>query len=98
MKGLKQMNIYKEALEEWGIVIQMMKAMEEMAELTVELSQCFTKGKMCKQTIAEEIADVEIMCTQLRIIVGSERVDTWKIKKLKRLKDILDKEKKKKKT
>lgn len=68
-------NIHKKALEHFGIENQENKAIEEMAELIQAIS---------KQTnIAEEIADVQIMLDQLKIIYP-HWVDFEKIK-LKRL-------------
>jgi hypothetical protein len=45
--------------------------------------------------LAEEIADVEIVCAQLRVLVGSDLVDDIKIKKLIRLRERVEIAKKK---
>jgi NTP pyrophosphatase (non-canonical NTP hydrolase) len=77
--------LYQSAINRWGIDSQLTVAIEELSELTKEI---------CKQrrgiggitSLAEELADVEIMCEQLRYIFGIDsEVDTWKESKLKRL-------------
>ena len=67
-----------------------MVAMEEMAELTKELSKAY-RGKGNVYSIAEEIADVEIMLEQLRIIFSiSTEIDDWKTVKLNRIKQRME--------
>lgn len=75
-----------EALALWGPLAQMGVAMEECAELIVAINQLL-RGRVEHDAVAEEVADVEIMCKQLRLIVGNELVDTAKEKKLVRLRD-----------
>ena len=70
---------------------QLIKAIEEMSELQKELCKVvLTPNLTIKPTdeIIDELADVEIMCTQLRHIFGiSERVDERKEFKINRLKE-----------
>lgn len=82
-------SIYKLALEHWGMSSQVSMAMGECGELIAALNQFFTQKKGTKEDVITEIADVEIMCAQLRIIVGSDLVDKEKEKKLERLRGIL---------
>jgi len=74
-------DVYEEALKKWGEPLQMIMAIEEMAELT----KCIVKylRKKDPTNILEEIADVEIMITQLKMIFGDTRM--IKDKKLIRL-------------
>ena len=69
---------------------QLIKAIEEMSELQKELCKVvLTPNLTIKPTdeIIDELADVEIMCAQLRHIFGiSEQVDERKIFKIERLK------------
>lgn len=74
----------QQAIKKWGIDFQMMMAQEECGELVACISQ-FKRGRRTKNQLAEEIADVEIMCSQLRIIIGDSIVDHEKQKKLERL-------------
>ena len=60
-------NIYKKAINTFGESQQIIKAMEELGELTTALARYFTKNESYRN-INEEIADVEIMLTQLKII------------------------------
>lgn len=58
-----------------------MKAIEELGELIRALARADDPDN-----IAEEMADVEIMLGQLRIILGNDAdVERWKVKKLQRL-------------
>ena len=69
---------------------QLIKAIEEMSELQKELCKVvLTPNLTIKPTdeISDELADVEIMCAQLRHIFGiSEQVDERKVFKIERLK------------
>lgn len=70
---------------------QLIKAIEEMSELQKELCKVvLTPNLTIKATdeIIDELADVEIMCAQLRHIFGiSEQVDQRKEFKINRLKE-----------
>ena len=62
-------------------------AIEEMSELTKEICKHF-RGNDNLDHIAEEIADVEIMLEQLKIMhSNSVQVEEWKKTKLDRLKN-----------
>ena len=69
---------------------QLIKAIEELSELQKELCKVvLTPNLTIKATdeVIDELADVEIMCTQLRHIFGiSEQVDKRKEFKIERLK------------
>lgn len=82
-------DIYKKAIEKWGHATQVMMAMGECGELTAELNAFFNQGKSSIEKVIDEIADVEIMCAQLRQIVGSHLVDDRKTFKLLRLEKII---------
>lgn len=64
--------IYTKALEVFGAEAQTLMVFEEMAELQKELCK-HARGKDNKAAIAEEIADVEIMLEQMKILHGIER-------------------------
>jgi hypothetical protein len=78
--------IYESALSLWGEEAQLKMAIEEMAELIVKLVKLgrFKNGSEISQVI-EEIADVEIMMAQLRLIFGGDSIDEVKKRKLARL-------------
>lgn len=81
-------NIYQHALNAWGEEAQLKMAIEECAELIVAINKSWRK-KGTDAELAEEIADVEIMCNQLRLIVGPKLVERIKKIKLKRLENRL---------
>lgn len=79
--------IYKKAIEKWGEDLQISMVFEEMAELQKELCKNL-RGRDNKLEIAEEVADVEIMLEQLKIIFNiDEAARRHKIVKISRLKD-----------
>lgn len=82
------MNIYEHAVKEWGVVSQMLKAIQECSELINSITRLI-EGRDDKNDVASEVADVEIMCEQLRIMVGADKVDREKKLKLERLELIL---------
>lgn len=67
MKRMTRDEILKSAIDRYGNTSQLIVAMEEMAELTKELSKFF-RGAHNQYAIAEEIADVRIMLEQLEIM------------------------------
>lgn len=76
---------YTAAVEAYGKHSQLIMAMEEMAELTKELSKNI-RGAQNITAISEEIADVEIMLEQLKVIFSNRaEVDRERSEKLKRL-------------
>lgn len=79
--------IYLKAIELYGIKAQEEVAIEEMSELTKEIVKSW-RGKENEVELAEEIADVEIMLEQLKIIHNcGELVDRWKNEKVYRLQE-----------
>ena len=80
-----------EAIRQNGYKMQTMVAIEEMAELTKELVK-FMRGEHNTDAIAEEIADVEIMIRQMKIIydIKDEDVEKYRVMKLDRLKNKLE--------
>jgi len=81
------------AIAEWGSDMQMDLFVEECAEAIKAVCKFRRYGKpQDLLNMAEEVADVEIMCESMRLIVGSEKVDKYKEEKLLRLKSMLLKE------
>lgn len=84
---MRTRDIYTAAVKKFGKEHQLVLCMEEMAELTKELSKNM-QGSKNITNISEEMADVEIMLEQLRVIFGNRsEVDTIKAEKLLRLAD-----------
>ena len=85
-------SIYQQAVNKWGTKPQVEQAIEECAELILALRH-YDRNKASIADVVSEIADVEIMCEQLRCIFGSFFVDVAKKQKLTRLQGIIDQEK-----
>ena len=83
---VNRQEIYKAAINHFGWTSQTDMAVEECAELILAL-QHFVRGKASIEDVVNEIADVEIMCGQLRLLFLG--VDEAKKKKLKRLEELL---------
>ena len=82
------MSIYKQAVEKWGNRSQINMMIEECAELIVELRHaCRGRGSIVK--VCGEIADVEILCSQMRAIFDPSVIDRIKVSKLKRLQKLI---------
>lgn len=82
---MKTGDLYAAAVKKYGKISQLIMCMEEMAELTKEISKSI-RGADNSSAISEEIADVEIMLEQLRVIYHNRsEVDTIKADKLRRL-------------
>lgn len=82
--------VYLEAIERFGSELQIIVAIEEMAELQKEICKSF-RGKANLENIAEEIADSTIMLEQLRLIfdVNAEVIDEMDAKVTRLAKDRL---------
>lgn len=81
--------LYKQVCDKYGADAQLNVAIEELSELIKEICK-HKRGQDNLDAIAEELADVEIMCEQLRFIFGFEyRVDEWKKFKINRLTTLL---------
>ena len=85
--------IYR-AIQIYGKEAQTIVAIEELAELQKELTKAL-RGKMNKEHLTEELADVSLMMTQVLDMYGIDYEDVIKAKDIKiaRLEYRLDKEK-----
>lgn len=81
--------LYQAALDKFGRSTQLTVAVEELSELTKEVCKML-RNIGNTNDLAEEVADVEIMCEQLRYLFSIDAdVDDWKKYKLNRLANIL---------
>lgn len=91
---MKKEEIYDLAIKKNGPVTQIVVCMEEMAELTKELSKDI-RGRGNRKCISEELADVQIMIEQMiRYYNVYDLVKGVKDKKLIRLENRLTEEEK----
>lgn len=90
----EQKKIEEKAVCFWGPTSQRIKAIEEMSELIKELCKWeFHKTEETQAHITEEMADVEIMLEQLKLIFqNTQKIEEWKDKKITRLAEKLDTE------
>lgn len=92
----KEKELYKKAIDHWGIPAQLKVATEESAELIVEIVkyQRSVNGSTIN-SIAQEVADVEIMMDQLKVVFNFEdMVEKLKKVKLERLEQLIKNAKK----
>ncbi|MDS0525480.1 hypothetical protein NNC19_07300 [Clostridium sp. SHJSY1] len=78
--------ICKKAINTFGQAMQKVVVMEECSELIQAVSKSI-RGE--NHNVEEEIADVEIMCTQLRLMYNNSKIDEIKQAKLERLKGVV---------
>lgn len=90
MTAEREGKILEDAINTWGAKAQIVKAMEEMAELIQALSRrllCMylnaPGGNAALENVREEMADVSIMLNQLELIFGDTTEE--EIRKLLRL-------------
>lgn len=84
-------SIMRNAIETYGVQAQCDVAAEEMAELTKAIMKIrrvaddYEKTQPALENLLEEIADVDIMIDQLKIMRGPKQVEEYRRKKLERL-------------
>lgn len=78
-------DILQAAVDKWGIGSQLIMLMEECAELIQATSKTIRSDSL--NGLAEEIADVEIMLSQVKIMFpGIDiAIKDWREQKIKRL-------------
>ena len=77
--------VFRAAIEEYGAYAQSLMLLEEMAELQKEVCKSY-RGNDNTEQIAEEIADVEIMLAQIKMIYGvADEVARYRRDKVARL-------------
>lgn len=82
--------VLQRALDIYGSRAQVVMVFEEMSELQKELCK-YLRGRGSFEHIAEEIADVEIMIEQMKLLFFcAGDVRDWRRRKVERLKERLD--------
>lgn len=87
---MNEIELYKNAVNLWGIESQVTMVIEECSELITVLCHA-QRDRATVIDIAQEVADVEIMCGQLREIIGDDIVTKCKKEKLIRLEQRIEK-------
>ena len=90
MDEYTEQDIFRSAIDTYGSVMQITVVFEEMSELQKELCK-YLRGSGSQENIAEEIADVEIMMEQMKMLFNWETsVLQVREKKVKRLKERME--------
>ena len=95
--GVAHDEILLKAINHYGWKLQLNHAIQEMSELTKEITEYIGRETLQnlplnKKELADEIADVEIMLEQLKMILGNHsEVQVRKLFKIKRLQERLNK-------
>ncbi len=86
---IESRELLHEAVVQWGEDTQVLKAIEEMSELTRELArEPYTDNNLAE--IQDEIADVWILLEQMTILYGESEIENQIAKKLDVLESKLD--------
>lgn len=83
-------NIFKLAVDTYGADSQIGMLHEEVGELLAAINQ-YARGRLGKDAVVTEIADVMIMCEQMAEIFGREETEAEKRRKIERLAGELEK-------
>jgi len=81
--------VLSDAINRYGARKQTRKVMEECAELMAAVYH-YQDGRCKKAHVAEEIADVIIMCHQLAMIIDEDMVSGFVKSKIERLKERME--------
>lgn len=85
---MENQELLARAIEKWGIEAQQKQVIEECSELITAILHR-QRGKCTDADVVTEIADVSIMCEQMKLIYGAARVDAEIRRKMERLKERL---------
>lgn len=87
---MHEMSLLQRAIAKYGKDAQMKMVLEEMSELQKEIRKLW-RGKDNRDAIAEEVADVEIMLDQLKLMLDIPyQVEQHRQNKLQRLQERLE--------
>jgi NTP pyrophosphatase (non-canonical NTP hydrolase) len=86
MEKEERLKLYGKAINTWGVTAQTDMAFEECGELIAALAKD-KRGRVTKEELLTELADVTIMCEQLATILGFEDYEKELDRKLVRLRD-----------
>ena len=93
---MEERTLYRKAIDKWGKEAQVDMIIEECAELILALQKLRRADDedydLCICDVWEEIADVEIMLGQARLLFNpnGNAIDSFKARKIERLKQRLE--------
>ncbi len=94
--GRMSEELLKRAIDKWGKRSQIDMMIEECAELIIALHKCTKRVFDPADTsarindVCEELADVQLMLNQMRLLFGPKDIDDWYVVKTERLRNLLD--------
>lgn len=89
MKEEEKIQLYNDVLSAWGIGNQVFMVMEETGEMLNALAKA-DRGRVTKEEVITELADVSIMMEQMAVHFGYEEFMVEKERKLNRLRERLE--------
>lgn len=89
MKEEEKIQLYTDVLSAWGIGNQVFMVMEETGEMLNALAKV-NRGRVTKEEVITELADVSIMMEQMAFYFGYEDFKAEKERKLNRLRERLE--------
>lgn len=82
-------DVYSVAREVFGSQAQLIKAVEELSELTVEVAKA-VNGKFKLDNLVDELADVKIMIEQIEYMTGTtDQVENRMATKIEKLREYI---------
>lgn len=81
---IDEIDVCRQVINKHGISRQLAKAAEEFSEAAAAISR-FLAGEGEYTEIIGEVADVEVMCVQMRLIYGTDSIDQARAEKVARL-------------
>lgn len=81
---INEIDVCRQVIHKHGISRQLAKAAEEFSEAAAAISR-FLAGEGEYTEIIGEVADVEVMCVQMRMIYGADAIDQARAEKVARL-------------
>ena len=90
MEKTEKINLFKRAVDTWGVEAQVDMVFEEIGELSTALAQ-YKRGRTTSKDVITELADVVIMCEQMATLFGYDEFEKETEYKLDRLKERLQK-------
>lgn len=90
MEKTERIDLFKTAINTWGVEAQTKMLFEEIGELLSALGK-FDRNRVSSDDVITEIADVSIMVEQMATLFGYEDFEKEKERKLQRLKEKLGK-------
>ena len=90
MEKVERWKIYEQTLQKWGVENQLWMVCDEWGELLNDIGK-MRRGRVSREEVITELADVTIMCEQIAQLVGYEDYEKELDRKLNRLVERLKK-------